>query len=78
MSGVGSANKENPMSEPLGPTGGDGFGGPASRPDGGGVPPGAGKGGFTPGEVAGGDERDPGMAGEGDIGQDTGGMLGEG
>jgi hypothetical protein len=25
-----------------------------------------------------GDSRDPGMAGEGDIGEDTGGMIGEG
>ena len=68
------------MSEPRGPTGGDGFGGPASRPDGAGLPPGAG-GGMTPGNVAGGDSRDPGLEGEGDIGPDTpgaGGMIGEG
>lgn len=35
------------MSEPLGPTGGDGFGGPASRPSGDGLPPRTG-GGMTP------------------------------
>jgi len=66
------------MSDPLGPTGGDGFGGPASRPDGGGLPPGAGGDGITPGDVAGGDERDPGMGEGGDIGPDTGGLPGEG
>lgn len=70
------------MSEPLGPTGGDGFGGPASRPSGDGLPPRTG-GGMTPGNVAPGDERDPGMEGEGDLGEDTGGqkpggMMGEG
>ena len=67
------------MSEPLGPTGGDGFGGPASRPNGNGLPPV--DGGFTPGGVRGDDSHDPGTEGEGDIGPDTpgstGGMTGE-
>jgi hypothetical protein len=68
------------MSEPLGPNGGDGFGGPASRPSGDGLPPKTG--GMTPGAVSGDDARDPGMDGEGDLGEDTGsrpgGMIGEG
>jgi hypothetical protein len=70
------------MSEPNTPTpgSGGGIGGPISRPDGAGVPPGAGGSGVEGG--GGEDSRDPGMAGEGDIGEDTGGrdsgMLGEG
>jgi hypothetical protein len=67
------------MSEPLNPTpgGAGGMGGPISRPNGDGVPPGAdgveGVGGVRPD-----DARDGGMEGEGDIGEDTGGMAGEG
>lgn len=69
------------MSEPLGPNGGDGFGGPASRPSGDGLPPKTG--GLKPGNVQGEDARDPGMQGEGDLGEDSGGpkpggMIGEG
>jgi hypothetical protein len=55
------------------------MGGPMSRPDGGGLPP-TGPGLTPPGR---GDSVDPGVAGEGDIGEDaggqrTGGMAGEG
>lgn len=51
------------------------MGGPASRPSGEGLPP---KTGGEPPTHGRDDAVDPGMAGEGDIGQDTGGMMGEG
>jgi hypothetical protein len=75
------------MSEPLNPgnsggvTGGDGFGGPAPRPSGDGLPPKTGTGMHTPGAD---DSVDTGLGGgDGDIGPDTsgpgaGGMIGEG
>ncbi|HEY8615117.1 hypothetical protein [Phenylobacterium sp.] len=70
------------MSEPFAPgvsggmTGGDGFGGPASRPAGDGLPPKTGTGMHTPGSD---DSVDTGLGGgDGDIGPDTGGMAGEG
>lgn len=54
----------------------DPLGGPISRPGGDGLPPKTGVERPRPGA---GDAVDPGMAGEGgDIGQDTGGMAGEG
>ena len=54
----------------------DPLGGPISRPDGDGLPPGVGGERPRPGP---GDAVDPGMAGEGDVGQDVGGgMAGEG
>jgi hypothetical protein len=65
------------MSEPNTPVpgSGGGLGGPVSRPDGNGLPP---KTGGMP-APGGGDSRDPGMEGEGgDLGEDTGGMAGEG
>jgi len=64
------------MSDPSTPIpgSGGGLGGPMSRPDGAGLPPGAGSGGLTP--PGGGDSRDPGFGGEGDIGEDTGGLPG--
>jgi hypothetical protein len=69
------------MSEPLNPGtsggigGGDGFGGPASRPAGDGLPPNAGGGLRQPGVD---DSVDTGLGGgDGDIGPDTGGMTGE-
>ena len=70
------------MSEPANPgsaggmTGGDGMGGPASRPDGDGLPPKTGTGTTHPG---GDDIPDPAGEVDGDRGQDTGGgMIGEG
>lgn len=52
----------------------DPVGGPAPRPDGLGLPPKTG-GLEPPGR---GDSIDPGMTGDGDLGEDTGGMIGEG
>ncbi|MCR5878314.1 hypothetical protein [Phenylobacterium sp. J367] len=70
------------MSEPLNPgtaggvKGGDGFGGPASRPSGDGLPPASTEGRHIPGSD---DSVDTGIgSGDGDIGPDTGGMIGEG
>jgi hypothetical protein len=56
------------------PGSGGGMGGPVSRPDGDGLPPKTG--GLTP--PGGEDSRDPGIEGEGDRGEDSGGMIGEG
>jgi hypothetical protein len=50
------------------PGSGGGMGGPVSRPDGDGLPP----------KTGGEDSRDPGIEGEGDRGEDSGGMIGEG
>ncbi|WP_133254209.1 hypothetical protein [Phenylobacterium deserti] len=58
----------NPMGSPIG---GDEYGGPMSRPDGAGLPPGTG-GGLTP--PGGGDNPDP-MPGDGDFGQDVPGAV---
>lgn len=59
-----------------GMTGGDGMGGPASRPSGDGLPPKTGTGMHIPGRE---DSVDTGIeGGDGDIGPDTGGMIGEG
>jgi len=64
------------MSEPLSPQPG---GGPMPRPDGNGLPPGAGGEGPGAGGIESGDSRDPGLDGEGgDIGEDTGGLPGVG
>ena len=72
------------MSEPLNPgqsggvTGGDGFGGPASRPSGDGLPPAGAEGRHIPGSDDSVDTGIDGGGGDGDIGPDTGGMIGEG
>lgn len=63
------------MSEPSVPDPTGGLGGPMPRPDGAGLPPGVGGGRPLPG---GGDAVDGGLAGDGDIGEDTGGLPGEG
>jgi hypothetical protein len=63
------------MSEANTPTPGS-QGGPAPRPDGDGLPPKTGGGVHRPAKGA--DSIDPGMEGEGDRGDDTGGMIGEG
>lgn len=64
------------MSEAPTPGSAGGEGGSLDRPHGEGLPPKTG--GMTPG-LGSDDSRDPGMAGDGDIGEDSpGGMIGEG
>ncbi|MGA0606173.1 hypothetical protein ACO2Q0_09250 [Phenylobacterium sp. VNQ135] len=69
------------MSEPSNPNSAGGVGGPISRPHGEGLPPKTGGGDVR--DIGPGDSRDPGvdpgMAGDGDLGEDAaGGMIGEG
>lgn len=66
------------MSEPNSPKvpgSAGGVEGPLSRPDSGGLPPKTGGDVRRPGAD---DARDPGMEGEGGLGEDTGGMIDEG
>jgi hypothetical protein len=63
------------MSEAPFPGSAGGEGGPLDRPHGEGLPPKTG--GMTP-DLGTGDSRDPGLAGDGDIGPDTGGMIDDG
>lgn len=65
------------MSESPNPNSAGGMGGPIDRPHGEGLPPKTGGGEVR--DIGPGDSRDPGMPGDGDIGEDVaGGMIGEG